>query len=185
MVAEGAAVRLKAEVIDATAVETMEAFVLRVLPEAYRLATIILRDPCAAEDVAHDAVIAAWDHRASLRDPAALDAWFGRIVANRCRDRIRERSRHPVTELTPETERGVPDASGDLAGRDELDRAIATLTPDEQIVLGLRFGRDLEIREIARRLGWPEGTVKSRLFLARRRLRSALAASRTRPEEDR
>lgn len=185
MVAEGAAVRLKAQVIDLTDVETMEAFVLRVLPEAYRLATVILRDPCTAEDVAHDAVIAAWDHRASLRDPAALDAWFARIVANKCRDRMREHSRHPVAELGPQADRGAPDNCHDLAGRDELDRAIATLTPDEQIVLGLRFGRDLEIREIARRLGRPEGTVKSRLFLARQRLRSALAASRTWPEGDR
>ncbi len=177
-----AVVRLRAEVVDLTTVETMEAFVVRVLPEAYRLATVMLRDPCAAEDVAHDAVLAAWEHRTSLRDPDALDAWFARIVANKCRDRLREASRHRVGELTPAAEASRPDTSSEMADRDELGRAIAALTPDEQIVLALRFGRDLEITEIARRLGQPEGTIKSRLYLARQRLRSALAASRTRPE---
>lgn len=101
MVGEGAAVKLRAEVVDLTSVETLEAFVLRVLPEAYRLATVMLRDPCGAEDVAHDAVLAAWDHRESLRDPTSLDAWFARIVANKCRDRLRDRTRHPVVELMP------------------------------------------------------------------------------------
>jgi RNA polymerase sigma factor (sigma-70 family) len=184
-VGERAIVRSRAEAVDLIAPETMEAFVLRVLPQAYRLATIMLRDPVGAEDVAHDAVVSAWERRSSLRDPDALDAWFARIVANKCRDRLRDRTRHPIAELTLDPEPGAPDASHDMADRDELGRAIATLTPDEQIVLGLRFGRDLEVREIARRLGQPEGTIKSRLHLARRRLRSALAASRTWPEEHR
>ena len=179
---EGAIVKLRAEIVDLTAIETMEAFVLRVLPKAYRLAAIMLRDPSGAEDVAHDAVVAAWERRSSLRDPDALDAWFARIVANKCRDRLREGARHRIGELTPDLEPGTPDTSNEMANRDELGRAIAALTPDEQIVLGLRFGHDLEVREIARRLGQPEGTIKSRLHLARQRLRSALAASRTRPE---
>jgi RNA polymerase sigma-70 factor (ECF subfamily) len=183
MVGEQTVVRLRTDVVDGLPVETMEAFVLRVLPEAYRLAAIMLRDPVSAEDVAHDAVLAAWDHRASLRDRASLDAWFGRIVANKCRDRLRDRTRHPVGELAPEHEPGTPDTAATTADRDELGRAISTLTPDEQIVLGLRFGRDLEVREIARRLGQPEGTIKSRLHLARERLRGALAASRARQEE--
>lgn len=182
MAGEGAVARLRAEVVDLTAAETMEAFVLRVLPEAYRLAAVMLRDPCGAEDVAHDAVLAAWEHRTSLRDPDSLDAWFARIVANKCRDRLREGSRHRLEELTQVRDQGTPDASIEMADRDELGRAIGSLTPDEQVVLGLRFGLDLEVREIARRLGQPEGTIKSRLHLARQRLRSALAASRARAE---
>jgi RNA polymerase sigma factor (sigma-70 family) len=183
MVGERTVARLRTGSVEAVPVETMEAFVLRVLPQAYRLAAIMLRDPVSAEDVAHDAVLAAWDHRSSLRDRTSLDAWFGRIVANKCRDRLRDRSRHRIGELTTDSEPGAPDTSRVLADRDELGRAISTLTPDKQIVLGLRFGRDLEVSEIARRLGQPEGTIKSRLHLARQRLRSALAASRTWQEE--
>jgi RNA polymerase sigma-70 factor (ECF subfamily) len=171
--------------VDTVAEESMEAFVVRVLPQAYRLAAVMLRDPVEAEDVAHDAVVAGWEKRSSLRDPGRVDAWFARVVANRCRDRLRERSRHRLVELTPAHDWAAPDRSRDLGERDELGRAIQALTPDEQIVLGLRFGRDMEISEIARRLGQPEGTIKSRLHLARTRLRGALAASDARQEDGR
>jgi hypothetical protein len=69
---EGAAVSLPGEAVSAAAAESMEAFVSRVLPEAYRLAADMLRDPIEAEDIAHDAVVAAWERRASLRDRALI-----------------------------------------------------------------------------------------------------------------
>jgi RNA polymerase sigma-70 factor (ECF subfamily) len=163
--------------------ESIEDFVDRVLPAAYQLATSILGDPVAAEDVAHDAVLSAWEHRSALRDPGSLDAWFARIVGNKCRDRLRERSRHPIVVLAVEPAGSTPDISEALADRDEIGRAIGRLTPDEQVVLALRFGHDLEVAEIARRLGEPEGTIKSRLHLARQRLRAALAVSRVGPED--
>ena len=62
--------------------------------------------------------------------------------------------------------------------RDEIDRSVARLTPDEQVVLGLRFGRDLTIPQIAAQMGLPEGTVKSRLHHALEHVRVALAAER-------
>lgn len=173
MLNEGVAVIRQAD-----ASESIERFVARALPEAYRLASLMLRDPVAAEDVAHDAVLSGWDRRHTLRDPGALDAWFARIVANKCRDRLREASRHPNRELLPDDGGAAQDDAHSVADRDEIGRAMARLTPDEQIVLALRFGRDLEVREIARRLGQPEGTIKSRLHLARERLRAALAVER-------
>jgi RNA polymerase sigma-70 factor (ECF subfamily) len=71
-----------------------------------------------------------------------------------------------------------------LADRDDLDRAIGRLKEDEQIVLGLRFGRDMTIPQIATQLGLPEGTVKSRLHYALEHVRAALEAER-RAEEQR
>jgi len=109
-VAEGAAVRLSAEIVDLTSVETVEAFVQRVLPEAYRLAAFMVCDPAWSEEVAHDAVLAAWDRRDRLRDPDALDAWLGRFVADRCRGLLRSRSRHGMAELGAPSYRGRADA---------------------------------------------------------------------------
>jgi DNA-directed RNA polymerase specialized sigma24 family protein len=68
--------------------------------------------------------------------------------------------------------------------RDDLDRAIGRLTEDEQIVLGLRFGRDMTIPQIASQTGLPEGTVKSRLHYALEHVRAALDAEH-RAEEQR
>jgi RNA polymerase sigma-70 factor (ECF subfamily) len=51
---------------------------------------------------------------------------------------------------------------------------VRTLPPDQQLVVALRFWRDLPLEEIAERLDLPLGTVKSRLHYAMRALRKEL-----------
>ena len=79
----------------------------------------------------------------------------------------------------------IGDSPERLAVRDEIGRAIARLTADEQLVIGLRFGRDLTVPQIAAQTGLPEGTVKSRLHHSLEHLRSALAAERRAEEPGR
>jgi RNA polymerase sigma-70 factor (ECF subfamily) len=154
----------------------------RHLDGAYRLATVILGDAMEAEDVVHDATIAAWQGWSSLRDSDRFEAWFSRIVVNACRDRLRSRRRRPIVELTPErlgelAGPGRGDGIESIAVRDAVARAFAVLDPDERIVVVLRFWRDLTVEAIAERTGAPAGTVKSRLHHALRRLRTALTIS--------
>jgi RNA polymerase sigma-70 factor, ECF subfamily len=155
----------------------------RSLDRQYRLATAILGDPIEAEDAVHDAALVAWRGFGKLRDVDRFDAWFGRILVNGCRDRLRARRRRPIIGALPmlgnlDAGRGQGGSARDpvtaVADRDELDRAIATLDPDHVVVIALRFASDLSIAEIATRVGVPEGTVKSRLHHALRRLRTAL-----------
>lgn len=153
----------------------------RHLDDAYRLAGVILNDRIEAEDAVHEAAVAAWRGFADLRDPASFDAWFRRILVNECRDRLRDRSRRRVVNVTRELVEAehprIPDASEATAARDALGRALAALTPDEQVVVTLRFHADLTVPAIAAVLGIPEGTVKSRLHHAMGRLRTALEAA--------
>ena len=148
------------------------------IDEARRVATWILGDVHAAEDAVQEAAILAWDRRASLRDGAAADAWFGRIVVNVCREELRRRGRRPrVTSLVAAT--SVPDPRpgvGDPGPGDEVARALARLDGDERVLLALRFGLDLTVPQVASRLGLPEGTVKSRLHAAMGHMKAALAA---------
>jgi RNA polymerase sigma-70 factor (ECF subfamily) len=151
----------------------------RHLDGAYRLATVILGDAMEAEDAVHDAAIAAWRGWSSLRDADRFEAWFGRIVVNACRDRLRARRRRPIVELTPGQIGDVvelvrPDGIESIEARDALARVFAVLDPDEQIVIALRFWRDLTVDDIGERIGVPSGTVKSRLHHALGRLRTAL-----------
>jgi RNA polymerase sigma-70 factor (ECF subfamily) len=155
----------------------------RSLDRQYRLATAILGDPIEAEDAVHDAALVAWRGFGKLRDIDRFDAWFGRILVNGCRDRLRARRRRPIVGALPmlgnlDAGRGRSGTTRDpvaaVGDRDELERAIATLDPDHVGVIALRFASDLSIAEIAVRLGIPEGTVKSRLHHALRRLRTAL-----------
>ncbi len=155
----------------------------RSLDRHYRLATAILADPIEAEDAVHDAALMAWRGFGKLRDIDRFDAWFARILVNGCRDRLRARRRRPIVGALPMLgnldagrTRGVADRDpmAAVGERDELDRAMAALDPDHVVVVALRFAGDLSIPEIAIRLGIPEGTVKSRLHHALRRLRTAL-----------
>lgn len=149
------------------------------LDGAYRLAAVILADPLEAEDAVADAAAAAWAGFGGLRDVDRFDAWFGRILVNGCRDRLRRRKRATLLDLPAlarlGTERGrAADPAAGSGDRDEVSRALARLEPEHQVVLVLRFWLDLPVGAIADRLHVPPGTVKSRLHNAGRRLRQAL-----------
>jgi RNA polymerase sigma-70 factor, ECF subfamily len=146
------------------------------MPGAYRLAGYLLRDEGEAEDAAQEAVARAWESWSKLRERERFGAWFGRIVSNVCLDRLRQRHGIRVLEISEEVAGDVRarDAFRDALARDEVGRLVQTLPPDQQLVVALRFWRDLPLEEIADRLGVPLGTVKSRLHYAMRSLRKEL-----------
>ncbi len=145
------------------------------IDDAYRLATFILHDPLAAEDAVQEAALFAWDRRGTLRDSESADGWFTRILVNVCRDELRRRARRPrFIALDPAAGTGP----GPSANHADLAPALGRLTPDEQGLLALRFGRELTVPEISEQLCIPEGTVKSRLHSTLQHLRAALDAER-------
>lgn len=158
---------------------TFAAFVERRLAEQYRLASVILGDAADAQDATHDAFELAWRRWDSLRDPDRLDAWFGRILVNVCRDRLRSRKRRAIRDVSPELAASMA-AADELqrpADRDEIGRAFAGLNPDQRVVVVLRFYADLTVDAIAERVGAPSGTVKSRLHHALQAMAAALEPS--------
>lgn len=143
------------------------------LDRAYRLARAILRDPTEAQDATHDAVIQAWRKWDLLRDPGRFEAWFDRILVNTCRNRLRAQ-RMRATDISAEVALVTGDHAGRTHDRQLLGAAIATLSPDHQVVVALRYYRDLTVDDIAARLGIPSGTVRSRLHYALLRLHTAI-----------
>jgi RNA polymerase sigma-70 factor (ECF subfamily) len=158
----------------ATGEEAVRALLLSRLDRAYRLATCILRDGAAAEDAVQEAALRAWTMRGQLRDPNHAEAWFARIVVNTCRAELARRSRRPLVGHVDL----ITGADGSPDLRDEVGRALARLTPDEQVVVAMRYGRDLTVPQIAAQTGIREGTVKSRLHNAHEHLRAAFDAER-------
>ena len=146
------------------------------LPGAYRLAGFLLRDAWEAQDATQEALLKAWLAWPKLRDRDCFGAWFDRIVANVCKNRLR--SRKGVQPLHLDDQMGDEVRAADpfraALARDEMGRLVATLSPDHQILVALRFWRDLSLEEIAERLDLPLGTVKSRLHYAVRALRCQL-----------
>ncbi len=161
-----------------TGAEAFATLTRRNIDSAYRLAWAILGDSGDADDATQEAFASAWRNRRSLRDPDRFDAWFGRILVNECRQRLRRRARERIRPLAALAEPAEPDSSGSLSARDAVSRAISRLDADHRIVVILRYWADLSVDEIAARLDVPAGTVKSRLHYALRSMRPKLEGDR-------
>ena len=159
-------------------------------------------DRQVAEEVVQETFLALWN-RAELFDPGtgSLAAWLHTIARNRTVDRLRAAGRRP--NLVPLSSAGGSDESdtaalerivitgrvlggadlgpgpeGELAAaelRDVIRGALADLPEHERTALVLAYSAELTQSEIAERLGWPLGTVKTRTRRALLRLREVLA----------
>jgi RNA polymerase sigma-70 factor (ECF subfamily) len=147
------------------------------LERYYALAAAMLGDVVEAQDAVHDAAVSAWQRFGDLRDEDRFGAWFDRILVNGCRERLRVRRRRPVVDIAVQAEDALPtgrDHAVAVADADAVERAVRELDPDRIVVVMLRYEADLTVPQIAQRLGIAEGTVKSRLHHARRRMRAAI-----------
>jgi len=108
--------------------------------------------------------------------------WLYSIALNLLRDEGRRRGaegraleRTRPLAATREGEGGPDPALAMVEHRDELSRALPTLSDEEREAIALRFGGDLTVPEIAKVTGEPLTTVESRVYRALRRLRDELA----------
>lgn len=169
-----------------------------IFASAYRLTA----DRGIAEEVVQETFLTLWN-RAELYDPAvgSLPAWLHAIARNRAVDRLRAAGRRPrlvptASRTTDESESQSlervmasgtvvagsaqppgPEQSADAAGlRDSIRTAIGAMPDQERIVILLAYQEQLSQTEIADRLDWPLGTVKTRTRRALLRLREALGS---------
>ena len=147
------------------------------LRRTYGLAGYLLGNAMDAEDATQEAMARAWRTRGTLRDTASFDAWLDRILVNTCRDRLRRRRVVRMVDLEAGGEIEARDPFREFLARNELETALDALTADQRVVVVLRFWQDLSLEQISERLGWPLGTVKSRLH-------HAMSAMKKRLERD-
>jgi len=143
----------------------------------YAIAYQITRDADRADDAVQQALVAMWRDLPSLRDAARFEHWTYRLVTRASLQELRQRRRANVRQLTLDDQPAADrDLAADVATRDQLDRALAVLTPDHRAIVVLRHLVGLSIDEIAEVLGIPRGTVASRLHHATNALRAAIDA---------
>ena len=146
----------------------------------YRLSYAILGNEADARDAAQETFVTAWRQIGKLRDPERFDAWLQRIAVNAARMTHRARRRRGVREIAAsqiEQLAADPATGSDDARR--LERALATLDVDQRSILALHHLEGRSVAELAEVLQIPVGTVKSRLYTARRALQAALDADGT------
>ena len=174
----------------------------RYVDAVYAAANRLTSDRHIAEEVVQETFLALWN-RAELFDPkiGSLAAWLHTIARNRTVDRLRAAGRRP--NLIPLSSAAGEDeqagaaldrlvAAGTVIGgarigngpegelaatelRQVLRDALAELPDAERTAIVLAYREELTQTEIAERLGWPLGTVKTRTRRALLRLRGALA----------
>jgi RNA polymerase sigma-70 factor (ECF subfamily) len=138
---------------------------------AFRVALGVLRNAADAEEVAQEAFIRAYRCFYRLRDRERFRGWLARIAWRLALDRWRSASRRErreqiAAEPAPVQNAEELAASWEFQGR--LQQAVDELPPKLRQVLILAAVEGYNIREVAGLLGLPDGTVKSRLHLARK-----------------
>lgn len=149
----------------------------------YNLALRTLGNREDAEDVTQEAFLKAYRSLDSFRGDSKFSVWLYRIVSNLCLDLLRSRQRKPTQSLTVEDddgETGELEISDDHFSperlldrkltRESVQRGLAALPDDARQILLLRELQGMSYEEIAQALDLEPGTVKSRIFRARKKL---------------
>jgi RNA polymerase sigma-70 factor (ECF subfamily) len=147
----------------------------------YAVARLILRESHLAEDAVQEALVRAWQQLPSLRDPDRFDAWLYRLVVNACADQGRQLRRWSNQVRLLPMDHSIGDDTGSVADRDQLERAFTRLKPEQRAVIVLHHHSGFSAAEIARILGIPEGTARSRLHYATSAMRAVLEADARQP----
>jgi RNA polymerase sigma-70 factor (ECF subfamily) len=182
--------------------EALAALYDRHVDGIYAAARRLTRDRQVAEEVVQETFLVLWNRAELYNDRSgSLAAWLHTIARHRTIDRLRAAGRRPT--LAPLTAVAHPDETTDaafdrlgvdgtpIAGsapppepeaaavsawtRHRIQDALAEMPDDERRVIVMAYDDDLSQSEIADRLGWPIGTVKTRTRRALHRLRGVLA----------
>lgn len=156
----------------------------RYADQARRVARAVLQDPDDADDAAQDAFLSALVKLEQYDPSRPFGPWLMRIVANAATDRRRRRRVRRVEALdeglVAGAQRPDTDAEREQLG-ERLRRALAELPERRRLAVVLFDVEGYSHAEVGGILGMPEGTVRSEVFHARRRLRTLLADWRKAP----
>ena len=176
-------------------VNAFEELVLRYEGTVYNLALRMVSNREDAADMTQEAFIKAYNSLPSFRGDSRFSSWLYRIASNVCLDFLRSKSRRPQSSLTlggdddEDVQLEIPDPA---AGPEEqlikklsmqsLSEGLKLLPDNQRQILAMRELGGMSYAEIGAALSLEEGTVKSRIFRARKKLCAFLLESGNIPE---
>jgi RNA polymerase sigma-70 factor (ECF subfamily) len=171
------------------ATQQLEQILATGLPPLYRRAYHILGNAADAEDAVQDALLAAYTHLHQFRGQAQISTWLTTIMLNCARLQLRRRAKHVQVSLDESTGKPQPVSVLERLAdhrpnpeneyreselRTRLTHLHSQLSPTLRRTFLLRDVDGLSIRETARILGVPTGTVKTQSARARKRLKELM-----------
>jgi RNA polymerase sigma-70 factor (ECF subfamily) len=156
----------------------LESFIAAHYDRLIRLAMLVCREPTDAADAVQSGLEQAWRKRSSLRDETRLKPWLDRIVVREAIHAGKRRTSLLGRVFGGPANVGWIEPSGDdrprIALRDTLREAFGGLSAEQRAVVVLHLHLGYSVAEVADLVGAPQETVRSRLRLARARLRQVL-----------
>jgi RNA polymerase sigma-70 factor, ECF subfamily len=140
----------------------------------YRFVLRLLRDEMAAEDVIGDVFLDVWRQASRFEGRSAVSTWLIAIARFKALSLLRKRR---DDGLDAETAESIEDAADDperaVTKQDKgekLRKCLAGLSPEHREIIDLVYYHEKSVEEVARIVGIPENTVKTRMFYARKKL---------------
>ncbi len=143
-------------------------------PRVFRFSVRMIRDETKAEEVTNDVMVEVWKSAGKFQGRSAPSTWIFSIARHRSLNAVRRKTL-PTTNLDdspePSDESEDPMAATDRSTTGDLLRtAIEQLSSDHREVIELTFFQGLNYKEIAKIVECPEGTVKTRMYHAKKQL---------------
>lgn len=170
--------------------DAFEYFVRTYQRKVFRLVYTLVRNAAEADALTQDVFVKAWKAVPDFKGEAAFETWLNRIAVNAVRDSVRRRK--PVVSFADlaaaedadgqELPRAADPTDGTSPERDALSRqirrrigeALEALSPRQRAIFVMKHYEERSISEIGAATGLDDGTVKSHLFRAARKLRQKL-----------
>lgn len=161
--------------------QALRALFMRYKLQVYRFIERIVRNGAVAEEQTNEVFLDLWRNAKSFQGQSSPHTWILAIARNKAFSTMRRRREQPIDgeemhELADDD--AGPEIStllGDKAAR--LRQCIDGLPPEHRMIVDLVYYHDLSVAEASEVAGVPEGTVKTRLFHARKRLSAMLLAA--------
>ena len=146
----------------------------------YRFILRLVRNEATAEDVMSEVFLDVWRQAGRFEGRSQVSTWMLSIARFKALSLLRHRS---DAELDEETAEAIEDTSDDPAvalqkkeSGEVLRRCLTQLSAEHREIIDLVYYHEKSVEEVAEIVGIPEGTVKTRMFYARKKLAELLAA---------
>lgn len=158
-------------------IAAFEALVRRHTRIVYAHALRFFGDPSTAEDITQEVFVKVFRSLSTFDERSRFTTWLFRVTRNTCLDEIRSGKRRPIPMDPLDAPPIQPDFADEVALTASVEHAMRSLPPEDRDALAAIALFGLSYAEASEALGVPTGTVKSRVFRARRTLAVTLDPS--------
>ena len=144
----------------------------------FRFIASKLNDPFEANDISHEVFMDVWRSAGKFEGRSAVKTWVFGIAYRKTMDHFRKHGRVSVTDEVPEQIDDSPDAEACLAASEESEHVrhcLGELKPEHRMAVELAFFEAMTYGDIAKTTDVPEGTVKTRIYHAKKLLMRCLS----------